>query len=299
MTASTPTPVAPMPERERAARPPTGAHLARQSTGAAPVTDQAAFTAALLDPDLPCPADLRSWNGSDPAPRFAVHRNNVIVSLVDAVADQFPVTLELVGTEFFRAMARVFVQQHPPRSRIIAAIGVPFADFIASFAPAATVPYLADVARLELARIEACHAADADTLGADAIGRAMADPQRLAQLSVELHPSVRLLSSPHAVFSLWAAHQGAFDIAEVDPDIAQQVLVFRDGLDVQAMQITPGACCFLTQLGRGASLAEAVEAADAAAAAEPGADASAPFDLPGTLALLLRHPLATRMEPRT
>lgn len=265
-----------------------------RSNGAA-AAGQAAFAAALLDPDLACPADLRSWNGSDPAARFAVYRNNVVVSLVDALADQFPVTLELVGSAFFRAMARVFVQQQPPRSPIIAFIGVSFADFIASFAPAATVPYLADVARLEMARIEACHAADADTLSADAIGRVMADPQRLAQLSVVLHPSVRLLSSPHAIFSLWAAHQGALDIAEVDPDVAQQVLVFREGLDVQAMQITRGACCFLNELRHGASLAEA---AGAAAAAASDAQADPPFDLPGTIALLLRHPLATRMEPR-
>ncbi len=252
------------------------------------MSDQQAFASALLDPDRVCPADLRSWNGSDPTPRFAVHRNNIVVSLVDALAEQFPVTLELVGAEFFRAMARTFVQQHPPRSRIIAFMGAPFPDFIASFPPAACVPYLADVARLEMARIAACHAADADTLTPDAIGRAMADPQQLAQLAVTLHPSVHLLSSPHAIFSLWAAHQGVLDIAEVDPDIAQHALVFRDGLDVQTLQITHGAVCFLTRLRAGDTLADAAGAAT---------EADARCDLPCTIALLLRHPLATRMEP--
>lgn len=262
--------------------------VANPSPGDVYMTDQGAFASALLDPHRACPADLRSWNGSDPTPRFAVYRNNIVVSLVDALAEQFPVTLELVGAEFFRAMARAFVQQHPPRTRIIAFIGAPFADFIASFAPAASVPYLADVARLEMARIEACHAADADTLTSDAIGRVMANPQQLALVAVLFHPSVHLLSSPHAIFSLWAAHQGVLDIADVDPDVAQHVLIFRDGLDVQALQITLGAYDFLTRLRSGDTLAEAAGAA---------VDTDASFDLPGSIALLLRHPLVTRMEP--
>ena len=51
------------------------------------MTAQNAFTAALLDPELPCPMGLSAWNGSDPAQRFRVYRNNVIISLVDALAD--------------------------------------------------------------------------------------------------------------------------------------------------------------------------------------------------------------------
>ena len=54
--------------------------------------NQNTFAAALLDPDLPAPAGLTTWNGSDPARRFRVYRNNVIISLIDALADSFEVT---------------------------------------------------------------------------------------------------------------------------------------------------------------------------------------------------------------
>ncbi len=84
---------------------------------------QATFAAALLTPELPSPAGLRVWNGSDPAARLAVYRNNVVSSLIDAVADSFPVTQELVGEEFFRAMAAVFVRAHPPRSKVLTHYG--------------------------------------------------------------------------------------------------------------------------------------------------------------------------------
>ena len=181
------------------------------------MSDQPFFAAALLDPDAPCPAGLTAWNGSDPARRFAVYRNNVIASLIDALAETFPVTLELVGEEFFRAMAGVFVRVAPPRSALLAEYGEGFPDFIENFEPARGVPYLADVARLELLRVRAFHAADADPVSPEQIAHALADPERLPALRVVCHPSLGVLSSRYAVVSLWAAHQGIGDLASVDP----------------------------------------------------------------------------------
>lgn len=247
---------------------------------------QAAFASALRDPALPCPPDLRSWNGSDPATRFAVYRNNAVVSLVDALAEQFAVTQQLVGEPFFRAMAREFVQQRPLRTRVIAFAGRDFADFVAAFPPAATLPYLADVVRLEMCRIDSCHAADAPVLGPQALAQALSRPSELDRLRLVLHPSVQLLESEFAIFSLWAAHQGALDIAQVDPGLAQHVLVLRNGLDVDTMQIAGATRMFLACLKHHATLA------DAAAAGDSQPD----FDLPGAIALLLQHPLITRME---
>ena len=113
------------------------------------MSHQQAIAAALLDPAHPCPPGLTAWNGSDPARRFAVYRNNVIVSLIDALADTFAVTQELVGEAFFRAMAREFAYANPPTSPLLAFYGDTLPDYIEHFPPAASVPYLADVARLD------------------------------------------------------------------------------------------------------------------------------------------------------
>ena len=113
------------------------------------MTTHADFAAALLDPEAALPAGLVVWNGSDPAHRFAVYRNNVTSALSDVLADSFPVTQQLVGEEFFRAMARVFLRRSPPSSPMLSAYGEGFPAFVEDFAPARAVPYLADVARLE------------------------------------------------------------------------------------------------------------------------------------------------------
>jgi hypothetical protein len=41
------------------------------------MSDQGGFANALRDRLAPCPAGLTTWNGSDPAARLAVYRNNV------------------------------------------------------------------------------------------------------------------------------------------------------------------------------------------------------------------------------
>jgi hypothetical protein len=250
------------------------------------MSSQSAFAAALLNPDQPCPGGLTSWNGADPELRFAVYRNNVMVSLIDALADTFPVVQTLVGETFFRAMARVFAQANPPRSRLMVYYGDTFADFVGSFPPAAPVPYLADVARLEMARVRAYHAADAAPAQPEALQAALADPEQLLSLRLHVHPSVQVIESPFAAVSLWAAHQGALSLTSVDPDAAQTALVFRQGLDVETVELPAGDARFVNALQTGQSLLDAAEAAGSW---------DTEFDLSHALVSLLRWQLITHL----
>ena len=58
---------------------------------------QNSFAAALLDSDRPVPKGLTSHTASVPAKRFAVYRNNVVVSLIDALRRRFPAVERIVG----------------------------------------------------------------------------------------------------------------------------------------------------------------------------------------------------------
>jgi hypothetical protein len=247
------------------------------SAGAA---NQADFAAALLDPALACPPGLHAWNGSDAGARLAVHRNNVICSLVDALAETFPVVQELVGVEFFRAMAAVFVRQFPPRSRVLAAYGQEFPGFVEQFEPARSEPYLADMARLEMARVRAYHAADAAPIASEHVRLALASGERVAELCVFCHPSVSVVSSRYAVVSLWAAHQDGSDLDAIDLDHPEDAIVLRAALDVLVLRLPSGAAAFVNSLRLGGSLGAA---AGAAVMAAPG------FDLAATFGLLVKH----------
>lgn len=251
---------------------------------------QAEFAAALLDPNRCCPDDLHTWNGSDPTARLAVYRNNVVGSLIDALADTFPVVQQLVGEEFFRAMAGVFVRQSPPRSKVLALYGQDFPQFVAQFEPAQSLPYLADVARLETARVQAYHAADAEPVSAEAVSLALSmgtSGDRMGDLRLVCHPSVSTLASPYAVVTLWAAHQGDAEIEPVDVDRGECAIVVRERLDVLVLRAPDGAASFLAAVQQGQSLGDAAAAAATAASA---------FDLTATLSLLLGHGALTSIH---
>ncbi|MDP1734724.1 MAG: DNA-binding domain-containing protein [Sulfuritalea sp.] len=240
------------------------------------------FADSLLAAQQTCPPGLTAWNRSDPARRFAVYRNNVMVSLIDALADTYPVTQALVGEEFFRGMAAVFARANPPRSPVMAHYGRGFAAFIESFPAAAGLPYLADVARLEMLRVGACHAADATPVSPDEIALLLSAPERLPAARFALHPSLRHLASAYAVVSLWAAHQGDdidAALSAVDTTEAESALVLRVGLDVEIYRITTGTATLIRHLQQGFGLGPAVALASAADAA---------FDMADALGLLIR-----------
>jgi len=231
------------------------------------LTSQQAFAHALLDPARGELEGVRIRGGIDPQRRFAVHRNNVVVTLVDALADAFPVTQALIGEDFFRAMARERVRTSPPRSPILVEYGDGFAEFISEFPPAAGVPYLADITRLEYARVCAYHAADAEPVAIDEYHALLATPDRLPSTRLKLHPSCRWLHSEYAAHSIWAAHQGIDDLNDADlgtiaVDAPEDVLIARPRWDVQVTTLPRGGIAFLDALRDGLTLGAALAQAE-------------------------------------
>lgn len=250
------------------------------------MSPQHQWAQALLDPAHAAPSGLTTWNHSNPERRLAVYRNNVIVSLVDALAQSFPVTQQLVGEEFFRAMAQVFARAHPPRTRVLSHYGQALPEFIAQFPPAANVPYLADVAQLEHLRLQALHAADRAALDASVITALMQDAHTLPLLRWQLAPSLHLLRSEHAAVSIWAAHQegSGIELEAVDPEQPESALVFRRDLNVMVLQVDPATATLVAGLLGGANFGDAIEQAFLT---DPD------FDLSQALATLIRHQLFT------
>ncbi len=219
------------------------------------VSFEADFADALLNPDRPVPFGITAPDPAALARRFAVHRNNRMLGLVNALRRHFPVVEKLVGEDFFKGLARAYVTAEPPRSPLITRYGDSFPAFIKGFEPAAELPYLADVARLEIARIRAYHAADATALGAAHF--AMLDGQLAEDLRIALHPSTEIIRSPDPIVTIWAMNSGERDLATIEPWRAEDALVARPGLDVEVRALPPGGAAFLQALASGATLGEA------------------------------------------
>jgi Putative DNA-binding domain len=237
---------------------------------------QAEFAAALVDPATRLPEGVRGPNGRPAPRRFAVYRNNVIVGLVGAVAGAFPAVKRIVGDDFFNAMARAYVSAEPPTSPVLMDYGTRFADFIATFEPAASLPYLADVARIERAWHEAYHAAEADSLGAaDLAGIGEAE---LPALTFVLHPSLRIVRSAYPALTIWRMNTRDGPIAPVDLHAGgEDALIVRPEAIVDVRLLPAGGASFIGILSAGGSLCEA---------AARGAE-SDDFDLSASIAGLI------------
>lgn len=236
---------------------------------------QTEFTEALLDPGRATPAGLTDPEGRPAGKRFAVYRNNVAVSLTEALELAFPVVRKLVGEEFFAAMAGVFLRAHPPATPLLMFYGDGMAEFLAGFAPVQHLAYLPDIARLELALRESYHAADAAALSPQAL--VSIPPDRLMQTRLRLAPALRLVRSAHPVVGIWEANTR--DGAPKPQMRAEDALITRPGFDPEVTLLPPGAGAFVAALVAGRPLADAVEAGEAE---------YQEFDLTGALGLLIQ-----------
>jgi hypothetical protein len=139
--------------------------------------------------------------------RWAIYRNNVYMSLIEALADNFPTVVALVGREFFDSMTREYVANCKPSSPSLLEYGRDFPEFIESFHAARGLPYLADVSRLDLAWLNSWSAADAQAMQLADLQAVAADA--LLDCAVETHPAARLVVSEWPIASIWHAHQTA------------------------------------------------------------------------------------------
>lgn len=232
---------------------------------------------ALAERETRVPAGVVGPGGSGARKRFNVYRNNVLVSLTEALAAAYPAVHRLLGEEYFAALAPLFIRAHPPVSPVLMFYGAAFAEFLDGFEPLSPYPYLGDVARIEWAWLTAYHAADVAPLAPAAL--AAIALERLGEARFVAHPATRVLSSAHPSLTLFRANREETDAAPAGHRGGEDTLVTRPHLDVEVRALPAGGAAFLRALIAGTSLGEA-----ATVAAETAGEA---FDLAANIGGML------------
>jgi hypothetical protein len=221
---------------------------------------QSEFAAALLATEPCLPQQVSRTGDHDAARRFGIYRNNVNASLSSALAACFPVVERLVGEEFFRAMALVFVARHPPRSPVLATYGAEFPMFLDRFEPVAALPYLSDVARLEWRRAVAHHAADVRAVDVSTMAAIPTD--LLANARMIFHPGACVVASDFPIVSIWRTNTHDDVTSRIGADLpGEAALVSRPSLDVLVTPLSRGAARLIAILAAGGTLGAAAQVA--------------------------------------
>jgi hypothetical protein len=238
-----------------------------------------------LDPASP-PIDaalLAAVNGTgrlDAAQRIRIYADMYRARLVDVLREDYPRVAATLGEADFAAFACRYLTRHPSTNPSVRHAGRRFADWIAG--EVAVAPHLADLARLEWARVEVFDAADAEPLR-------LADlealpPHEWPELRLRLIPACLVLESAWPVHEIWASADAEADAgataddgasaegaAERAPEIWTReptvVRVWREGFIVSHAAMGPDEQRAFRVLARGEPFAEIC------AAIEDGLDA--------------------------
>lgn len=202
--------------------------------------------------------------GNTPDRGLKVYQANGHLLAERALRAAYPVLVQLLGDESFADLARAFWHAEPPLRGDMAEWGGALADFLHGSEQLLDAPYVSDVARAEWALHQAATQADRD---ADLSTLALLTTEDPQTLMLDLAAGLHTLASPWPLASLLLAHlEGQPTLAEVGAQltqhVAQDLVIWRAGLQPRLRQALPGELALLHGLQSGRTLASAVDAAE-------------------------------------
>lgn len=218
---------------------------------------------------------------------LSVYRNNVRESLLKALRTVYPAVATLAGDDFFRQLSLRFIETSPPRAPYVAGYGAEFIDFIDVSQACATVPYLADVARLEWAASRAGLHDAAPALSASHLTEAARSG--VEHLVFEPQPGISYLHSPYPIDAIWSFARAGGEGHGPSLDEGQVYLeILYDAGTLVLRRLEEAEFSFRQKLAARNTLAEAAEAA---------IRIDSLFDLSAALRFALRDGIFTRCMP--
>ncbi|GAA6206997.1 DNA-binding domain-containing protein [Cognatishimia sp. WU-CL00825] len=238
------------------------------------------FRAAMLDSATDIPDGLLDGHNNPAGARFNVYRNNVAVSLTEALETGFPVIAKLLGEANFKPIAGIYLRQSPPQSPLMMHYGASFPDFLRRFEPVKHLGYLGDVADVEMALRQSYHAADSQPVAPDALTKVA--PDQLEKLTFTLAPALQLRQSPWPIYDIWLFN--TLENQQKPQARAQDILITRPEFDPEPHALPAGGADFISALAQGKTLGQAAEHAS-----ERATKQNQNFDLGPVLSLLLSN----------
>ncbi len=190
--------------------------------------------------------------------RLNIYKNNTRLNLIDTLKNIYPVTLQLVGEEFFKTMARYYVKQVPMEVGNRNAYGSEFGDFIKGFLEAKSLPYLSDMARLEYAYFKVGVIKEKEVLTQEGLQAALGE---FGDVVFALNSNAIYVNLTFNVDKLWYLHQSdnvdfsSFELIKSP----RSVLVIKDASHMTWMKVLSAeTAAFLEDVSLGKSFAESM-----------------------------------------
>jgi hypothetical protein len=201
--------------------------------------DKTIFSAITLAPPLA------------PEERINIYAGGYVGAILQVLREVYPVCLKLVGDRFFEAMGEYFIVRYPSVSPDLHDYGSEFSEFIKTFPPAASLPYLGDVAHLEWLYTQAFHGSD--SIEFDLNSLIALDPREWGRIQFHLQPQAFLITSIYPIHRIWEVNQPDYtgddyvDLGEGGVNL----IVWRKGLEMHIDILSDPEYFFLEKISTG------------------------------------------------
>jgi hypothetical protein len=133
--------------------------------------------------------------------RLEIYADMYFSRIHDVLADEYAKTVAALGRAAFHGVVIDYLDACPPDHPSMREVGARLPEFLAAHPTTADRPWVAELARLERARLEMIDGADAEMLTLEDL-RAL-PPERFAALPLRLVPSHALFATRFDVVPLW------------------------------------------------------------------------------------------------
>lgn len=213
---------------------------------------QADFINAVLQPSNDSKQEfcstLQNTQGLNTEEQLNIYSQSIYNGLINALIDIYPVCEKLTSEGFFYAMAKQYIIMHPSHSPDLANFGEQFSDFIINYSAADSVPYLADMAKLEWSYHRAFHANDQSLIDLTEFSKYSAD--QLTQCVFSLAEGYCLFQSLYPVDDIWNMHQNE-EYSNLDlEETPCHFYIYRKAYEIHIDKITSNEYLFLESISK-------------------------------------------------
>jgi hypothetical protein len=185
--------------------------------------------------------------------RVDIYANMYFYRIRDALKEDFPATLAVLGDDNFHNLVTGYLLEYPPTEPSISDCGRYLADYLRDHPIREGTPFVADLAKLERTVVEVFHGPDNASLDPDAL-RAT-PPEDWPAMKLRIHPAAQILALEWRVSELLRAVEEGRQWKPPKRG-AIKVLVWRHNAHVFYRDLERAEADALEASSRGATFAE-------------------------------------------
>jgi hypothetical protein len=150
-----------------------------------------------------------------PAERgLGIYRNNLLHTLIDVLAANFPVLQKVLTDKVFMFCARAYIYEHPSVSGDLNAYGSGFSGFLAKIPELKEHPYLNDLGNFEYLLEQVYYATSDEPTTGEMLQKRISNEGEATRLN--LRASMQILQTSHIIHPIWKVYQESAGDEEVE-----------------------------------------------------------------------------------